>query len=658
MAAKLLAIHPRPVSAGRRSPDVDEFRFSTDVDAPAAVLQTPTEIDLFVEHEEARIESADLLDRLAAKQEHRADEEPPPGTHPQARTKESARRRRDGGSTGPPPRGQPHERLLLPTIRGMKLWRDCPEPRLLHRAGSQALDPVTHRPSIRVEQQDEWRACFSQPFVARRAVADILVQLDQPYAGKAIANEPTALIGGRVVDHDHLSFGAGDRGKGPLEVDARVVGDDDDGDRAHSGRSTDPRELDTQIGRSAGAGPKRILVVLPYSPRLDARHGGKAVAQLLMRLSDRHRLALVHLRRPHEDPADDWLRERCDLVEAITVGDPADSRRWRRGAKVVRGLIKGKPIQVVDFSSGEYAARLREVALRWKPQVIHVELEAMGQYLPLFDEFPGRRVLVLVEPAARTAEEIWQTSTGLNRIVRFLDRRAWRMFERTIAGEAHAVVVLTEGDREAALVVAGGAQVHTIPLGTELPPQPLDPLGTPPPTVLFVGGFGHPPNVEAALTLAKRIFPDVVAQRPESRLYLVGDKPPAEIQALADDCVIVTGAVPDVLPYLEQAAVVVAPVAVGGGMRLKVLEALAAGKALVATPLAVEGLAIRDGEHALVVDSDEAFAEALLRLLDDPGERRRLGAGARKWAEQHLDLALSAAAYERLYDELLSTSPP
>lgn len=377
-----------------------------------------------------------------------------------------------------------------------------------------------------------------------------------------------------------------------------------------------------------------------------------------MRFSERHRLAVVHLRRPQEEPVDELLRERCDLVEAVTVSDPEGSRRWRRGSKIARGLIKGKPIQVVDFSSAEFAARVRDVAVRWRPHVIHVELEAMGQYLPLFDQFPARRLLVLVEPATRTAEEIWRTSTGLNRVVRLLDRRAWRRFEQTIAGVAHAVVVLTDGDREAALAVALGAPVHTIALGTELPAQPLDPLGASPPAVLFVGGFGHLPNVEAALTLAKRIFPNVLAQRPDSRLYLVGDKPPPELRALADDRIIVTGGVPDVFPYLTQAAVVVAPVGVGGGMRLKVLEALAAGKALVATPLAIEGLAIRDGEQALVVDSESAFTEALLRLLDAPEERRRLGAAGRKWAEQHLDLALSATAYERLYDELLSMPSP
>jgi glycosyltransferase involved in cell wall biosynthesis len=93
-------------------------------------------------------------------------------------------------------------------------------------------------------------------------------------------------------------------------------------------------------------------------------------------------------------------------------------------------------------------------------------------------------------------------------------------------------------------------------------------------------------------------------------------------------------------------------------MRLKVMEALAAGKALVATPRAVEGLGIRDGEHALIADTDAAFADALVRVLDDRDERRRLAAGGRNWAEENLDPALAVAAYERVYDELLSEPDP
>jgi polysaccharide biosynthesis protein PslH len=398
-------------------------------------------------------------------------------------------------------------------------------------------------------------------------------------------------------------------------------------------------------------------MVLPYSPRLDARHGGKAVAELLMRLSDHHCLALVHLRRPREEPVCEKLRERCDVVEAVTVPDPADAaRRWTRAVEIAHGLFTaGRPIQVVDFSSSDYAARLREVAQRWKPDIVHVELEAMAQYLPVVADCPARRVLVLVEPAAQTAEELWRSARGLDRVIRFLDRRAWQTFERRIAGSAHAVVVLTERDKQAAMPLAAGAPVYTIPLGIELPPQPLDPLGIFPPTILFVGGFGHPPNVEAACTMATRIFPAVAERRPESLLYLVGDKPPPRIRALADERVVVTGGVPDVSKYLNRAAVVVAPVWIGGGMRLKVLEALAAGKALVATPRAVEGLPVVDGQQLLIAESEKALAGALLRLIDDAQERRRLAEDAREWAERHLDLGLSAAAYERLYDEVLAS---
>jgi polysaccharide biosynthesis protein PslH len=374
-----------------------------------------------------------------------------------------------------------------------------------------------------------------------------------------------------------------------------------------------------------------------------------------MRLGERHRLALVHLRGSREESVDKALQERCDLVEAVTLPDPSDpSRPWRRVARLAHCLITGRPIQVAEFSSRDYAERLRGIAERWRPDVIQIELEAMAQYLPLLEHSPGRRVLVLDEPAVQTADEVWRTTSGLERIVRLLDRRAWRRFERRIAGRADAVVVLTESDGEAAIDVAAGSPIYTIPLKADLPPAPLDAIGASPPSVIFVGGFGHPPNVDAARRLALRIFPCVRERSPESLLYLVGDKPPPDVRALARDGIVVTGGVPEVESYLNRAAVVAAPLRVGGGMRLKVLEALGAGKALVATPRAVEGLAIRDGEHALVADSDAAFADALLRLLDDQDERRRLGASARSWAERHLDPALAVDAYERLYDEVLS----
>src|SRR5262249_58786719 len=114
------------------------------------------------------------------------------------------------------------------------------------------------------------------------------------------------------------------------------------------------------------------------------------------------------------------------------------------------------------------------------------------------------------------------------------------------------------------------------------------------PSLVFVGNYMHPPNVDAALRLVQEIFPRIAAQRPDVRLALVGDRVPARLRRVAGPNVDVTGLVSDVAPYLDRAAVVTVPVTTGGGLRVKVVEALAAGKAPVASPLAVEGLAIED----------------------------------------------------------------
>jgi glycosyltransferase involved in cell wall biosynthesis len=387
-------------------------------------------------------------------------------------------------------------------------------------------------------------------------------------------------------------------------------------------------------------------MVLPYSPRLDARHGGRSVAQLIVRLAATHRIGVLHLRRASEESACSRIIDACDFVEEVHKADATATR-----ARVDRavGLVRGRPMQVSDFASAELAARLDGIVKRWRPDVVHVELEAMARHLRDVD---ARRLLVVVEPAAATADEVWRQSRGFERLVRRLDSRAWRRYERTLAGSADTVVALTDEDAARVRALAADGDVRTIPLGTEIPPEPLDPLGLSPPSVVFVGGFGHEPNVAAARRLATRILPRVLERRPETRLFLVGDRPPPELRALAGETVVVTGRVPAVDQFVNDAAVVAAPLDVGGGMRLKVLETLAAGKALVATPRAVAGLRLSDGEHVLIADDDAAFAAALLRLLGDPEERRRLAAAARDWATQHLDPSVSAAAYAQLYEEL------
>jgi glycosyltransferase involved in cell wall biosynthesis len=191
----------------------------------------------------------------------------------------------------------------------------------------------------------------------------------------------------------------------------------------------------------------------------------------------------------------------------------------------------------------------------------------------------------------------------------------------------------------------------TIPLGIDLPKEPLSPSGSEA-SVLFIGGYGHHPNADAALRLMRSIMPAARVQIPELKLRLVGDRPTKQMWAAASEFDQITGQVLAVEPYLDRCAAVVLPIRLGGGMRVKLLEAMAAGKAIVASQVAVAGLGLTDGDQLLIAGSDAEFAEIVVRLVRDQYLRERLGREARRFAERHLDWDSVVREYERLYRSL------
>ncbi len=397
------------------------------------------------------------------------------------------------------------------------------------------------------------------------------------------------------------------------------------------------------------AGRRRLLVCTPFTPRLDARHGGKATSQLLLHIAERHEVALLALRAPGEQPVDPAIAELCARVEEVPLAD--GSGLGRRAAWAV-GLVRGLPPWATDCRSGLFADRLERLLDEWRPEIVEIHLQALAQYVaaPVARGVP--RVLVDYDPGSAWADEVMRRTTGPRRLIRKLEVLAWRRYERATRPLFDAIVVFADRDVAAFEPSARETAPVRIPLAIDLLDSPLDPTGAEPPTILFVGGFAHPPNVDAAVWLARSIFPRVAARVPEARLELVGQEPRADVCALAGGSVSVHASVPDVTPYLDRAAVVVAPIRIGGSMRMKVLEALGAGKALVATPRAAEGVAAIPGEHFVLAAGEDELVDALTGLLEDPARRRQLGENARGWAERELGWSRSLAAFERLYDDL------
>jgi glycosyltransferase involved in cell wall biosynthesis len=219
----------------------------------------------------------------------------------------------------------------------------------------------------------------------------------------------------------------------------------------------------------------------------------------------------------------------------------------------------------------------------------------------------------------------------------------WRKlaaYERQVCRAADRVIAVSEADRDALLRLIPGAEITVVPNGVDLAflsPGVVPPLpGLQAPALVFTGKMDYRPNVDAVLWFVEAVLPLITAQAPAAHLYVVGQQPHARLAGLAGHpAVTVTGRVPDVRPYIAGAAVYVVPLRIGGGTRLKVLEAMAMGQAIVSTRLGCDGFPFEDGREVVFADDPAAFAAHVLALVQDRARAAALGQRARAYVAAH-----------------------
>jgi glycosyltransferase involved in cell wall biosynthesis len=327
-------------------------------------------------------------------------------------------------------------------------------------------------------------------------------------------------------------------------------------------------------------------------------------------------------------------------------------RRWRvRGELAATWATKRWPWRVVCGAAG-LQPLLDRVAAARRFDIVAVEDNPVAVL-----RFPAGVPVVLTEhEAIRAPASQWRSPRLSERPLRALRARDWKRWQAFLPALWERFDLLQVFcDADAAEVrridPALAPRLRVNPYGMILPAA-TDPAREQPGTVLFTGTFAHLPNRDAALWLATEIMPAVRARQPGARLRVVGSAPPAEILALAGEGIEVIADAPSMEPHLEAAAVVVAPVRSGGGMRMKVLEAMARGKAVVTTTLGAEGFASLElGLPLRIADETEVIAAAIADLLGDDGERRELARRAREFAERHHSPAAWAARLEAVYEE-------
>jgi glycosyltransferase involved in cell wall biosynthesis len=170
--------------------------------------------------------------------------------------------------------------------------------------------------------------------------------------------------------------------------------------------------------------------------------------------------------------------------------------------------------------------------------------------------------------------------------------------------------------------------------------------------LVFTAKMDFRPNVDAVLWFVQKVLPAIRSEMPQVRFWVVGKDPHPRLASLRDDPgVVITGWVDDVRPYIDAAAIYVIPIRIGGGTRLKVLEAMAMSKAIVSTSVGCEGFALESGRELEMADEPAAFSARVLALLKDPDRRRVLGETARRFAEDNYDWRSIVPLLERVYQE-------
>ena len=409
--------------------------------------------------------------------------------------------------------------------------------------------------------------------------------------------------------------------------------------------------------------PLKILFVTPGLPSPPS-FGGQARMQGLMKtLARTHAVSALSYVNPAEDHARSIAATSDYCREVVTVPNPALALRGR-GKRLLqlRSLLSRHSFEALCYDRPELVRALRTLLARQTWDVVNVEFSFMAACRDALSADERRRAGAFVLDEHNVEYEILRRTaasetTPARRVYNGVNWRklkreevgAWKLYDGcAVTSRVDEQQLLRDVPSAATAVVPNAADIdHFKPRPEAAPPEPY--------TLLFFGAFNYFPNTDGLHFFVNEVLPLVAAQCPQVKLRVVGHTPP-ELKALSGKHIEMLGFVDDLRVQIERAAVVIAPLRVGGGTRLKIVEAMAMGKAVVSTHLGAEGLDVTHGRDVLLADEPAAFAEQVVRALQSPELQEQLGRAARKQVEEHYGWAESVRRLEALYDRLLSAT--
>jgi glycosyltransferase involved in cell wall biosynthesis len=410
--------------------------------------------------------------------------------------------------------------------------------------------------------------------------------------------------------------------------------------------------------------PKSLKILyVSHMPASPPRFGAQArIHGLMTELARRHQLTAVMLVDDAFDIEECRRAMQAYCHEVMLVPNPYGREGYLKRLLQLRSLASTHSFERLRVTVPALQRTLDRILRSTRFDVVNLEFAYMGHYY-LRQAPPGEKLPVLVvdshEIAYDLARQFAEASESFGR--RFYASANWRKLRREeldIYREADGVCLCSTADEQRLLDQIPQARTAVIPNAADVeyyqpPPADPSPDGR---TVVYFGLLSTVPNVDAVIHFVQDIWPRIAEAHPDARCKIIGGRPPAALLALAGPRVELTGLVSDLRPHLAAAAVVVVPLRLGGGTRLKIVEAMAMGKAIVSTTLGAEGIEAVPERDILIEDEPSAFADAVNRLLAEPSLAARIGKSARLLAVERYAWSNAAQMLDGFYRRILEVN--
>ena len=396
------------------------------------------------------------------------------------------------------------------------------------------------------------------------------------------------------------------------------------------------------------------ILFLSITVPFPATDGGRIrVLNLLTQVSKTDQITFLGLETAPTDQEGIAYLQRLGIA-CYLVSNQASPPKISLGT-ITKSFIQRKPITVTRYDISSYRRKLGELVQSQNFDLIHYEMFHTAQFLAEVD-------LPKVLSTQNVDSYIWarlseKTKNPAKKVFYLSQKRAFKRYEKLISPQFSTTTCVSETDQNWLRESCPDLRVDVIPNGVDLDLYQPNHDERIPDTLLYTGSMDWFPNEDAVIYYVNEMWPIIRSRCPNVRFLIVGQYPTENVRKLSNlPNIEVTGRVDDVKPYIAQSAVYVVPLRIGGGTRLKILEALAMEKAVVSTSIGAEGLDLINNEEAIIEDNPLQFAAKVVELLENPERCRQLGKKGRSRVQRDYGWQAIGEKLRSVYTSLLEKS--